>query len=166
MKKLLAMVLALVMTLSLAVSANAALVKGVDLNTPATRELVSELLFQSIQVPMVTYTAAFGYAAVVPHRAEVLAERGVGFAARGDLRVQPGRGRVGVRLERRVGLAERVVEVLHLDEVLLLPLREGIVVGFFMSIPQLIKLARQIVCLTALGCKAADIVRFAATRRG
>ena len=36
-------------------------VKGVDLNAPATRELVSELLFQSIQVPMVTYTAAFGY---------------------------------------------------------------------------------------------------------
>ena len=133
MKKLLAMVLALVMTLSLAVSANAALVKGypdgnfkpsgnvtgyevlamilravgydkngeftgadwalhvaeiaerqgildnvkgVDLNAPATRELVSELLFRSIQVPMVTYTAAFGYAAVVSHRAEVFAERG------------------------------------------------------------------------------------------
>ena len=36
-------------------------VKGVDLNAPATRELVSELLFQSINVPMVTYTAAFGY---------------------------------------------------------------------------------------------------------
>ncbi len=36
-----------------------------------------------------------------------------------------------MRLERRVGLAESVVEVLHLDEVLLLPLREGIVVGFF-----------------------------------
>ena len=36
-------------------------VKGVDLNAPATRELVSELLFRSIQVPMVTYTAAFGY---------------------------------------------------------------------------------------------------------
>ncbi len=36
-------------------------VKGVDLNAPATRELVSELLFQSIQVPMVSYTAAFGY---------------------------------------------------------------------------------------------------------
>ena len=36
-------------------------VKGVDLNTPATREVVAELLFQSINVPMVTYTAAFGY---------------------------------------------------------------------------------------------------------
>jgi len=36
-------------------------VKGVDLNAPATRELVAELLFQSINVPMVTYTAAFGY---------------------------------------------------------------------------------------------------------
>ena len=36
-------------------------VKGVDLNAPATRELVAELLFQAIQVPTVTYTAAFGY---------------------------------------------------------------------------------------------------------
>ena len=36
-------------------------VKGVDLNAPATRELVAELLFRSINVPMVTYTAAFGY---------------------------------------------------------------------------------------------------------
>ena len=110
-------------------------VKGVDLNAPATRELVSELLFQSIQVPMVTYTAAFGYAAVVPCRAEVLAERG-------DLRIQSGRGRVGVRLERRVGLAESVVEVLHLDEVLLLPLREGIVVGFFHVDPPIDKIGK------------------------
>ena len=37
--------------------------------------------------------------------------------------------------ERLLDVAERVVEVLHLDEVLLLPLREGIVVGFFMPIP-------------------------------
>ena len=36
-------------------------VKGVDLNAAASRELVAELLFQSINVPMVTYTAAFGY---------------------------------------------------------------------------------------------------------
>ena len=36
-------------------------VKGIDLNKAATRELVAELLFQAIQVPMVTYTAAFGY---------------------------------------------------------------------------------------------------------
>ena len=36
-------------------------VKGVDLNAPATREVVAELLFQSINVPMVSYTAAFGY---------------------------------------------------------------------------------------------------------
>ncbi len=36
-------------------------VKGVDLNKAATRELVAELLFQAIQIPMVTYTAAFGY---------------------------------------------------------------------------------------------------------
>ena len=36
-------------------------VKCVDLNAPATREVVAELLFQAIQVPMVTYTAAFGY---------------------------------------------------------------------------------------------------------
>ena len=36
-------------------------VKGVDLNAPATREVVAELLFRSINVPMVTYTAAFGY---------------------------------------------------------------------------------------------------------
>ena len=36
-------------------------VKGVDLNAPATRELVAELLFRAINVPMVTYTAAFGY---------------------------------------------------------------------------------------------------------
>ena len=36
-------------------------VKGVDLNAPATRELVAELLFRAIQQPMVTYTPAFGY---------------------------------------------------------------------------------------------------------
>ena len=36
-------------------------IKGIDLNAPATREVVAELLFQSINVPMVTYTAAFGY---------------------------------------------------------------------------------------------------------
>ena len=36
-------------------------VKGVDLNAPATRELVAELLFRAINVPMVSYTAAFGY---------------------------------------------------------------------------------------------------------
>ena len=36
-------------------------VKGVDLNKAATRELVAELLFEAIQVPMVTYTSAFGY---------------------------------------------------------------------------------------------------------
>ena len=36
-------------------------VKGVDLNAAASRELVAELLFRSINVPMVTYTAAFGY---------------------------------------------------------------------------------------------------------
>ena len=36
-------------------------VKGVDLNKAASRELVAELLFQAINVPMVTYTAAFGY---------------------------------------------------------------------------------------------------------
>ena len=35
--------------------------KTTNLGAPATRELVSELLFQSIQVPMVTYTPAFGY---------------------------------------------------------------------------------------------------------
>ncbi len=39
-------------------------VKGVDLNAAATRELVAELLFQAIRVPMVTYTAAFGYQTV------------------------------------------------------------------------------------------------------
>ena len=36
-------------------------VKGVDLNAAATRELVAELLFRAVQIPMVTYTAAFGY---------------------------------------------------------------------------------------------------------
>ena len=36
-------------------------VKGIDLSAPASRELVAELLFQAIQVPTVTYTAAFGY---------------------------------------------------------------------------------------------------------
>ena len=37
-------------------------VKGVDLNTAATRELVAELLFRAIaKAPMVTYTPAFGY---------------------------------------------------------------------------------------------------------
>ena len=37
-------------------------VKGVDLNAPATREVVAELLFRTVAyVPMVTYTAAFGY---------------------------------------------------------------------------------------------------------
>ena len=35
--------------------------KTTDLSAPATRELVSELLFRAIQSPMVTYTAAFGY---------------------------------------------------------------------------------------------------------
>ena len=40
-------------------------VKGVDLNAPATRELVAELLFRAIaDAPMVTYTAAFGYQTV------------------------------------------------------------------------------------------------------
>ena len=36
-------------------------VKGIDLNAPATRELVAELLFQGIQKAQVTYTPAFGY---------------------------------------------------------------------------------------------------------
>ena len=37
-------------------------VKGVDLNAAATREVVAELLFRTVAyVPMVTYTAAFGY---------------------------------------------------------------------------------------------------------
>ena len=36
-------------------------VKGVDLNAPATRELVAELLFRGIQASTVTYTPAFGY---------------------------------------------------------------------------------------------------------
>ena len=35
--------------------------KTTDLGAPATRELVSEILFRAINVPMVTYTAAFGY---------------------------------------------------------------------------------------------------------
>ena len=40
-------------------------VKGVDLNAPATHELVAELLFRAIaKAPMVTYTAAFGYQTV------------------------------------------------------------------------------------------------------
>ena len=40
-------------------------VKGVDLNAPASRELVAELLFRAIaDAPMVTYTAAFGYQSV------------------------------------------------------------------------------------------------------
>ena len=40
-------------------------VKGVDLNAPASRELVAELLFRAIaDAPMVTYTAAFGYQTV------------------------------------------------------------------------------------------------------
>jgi len=47
-----------------------------------------------------------------------------------------------MRLERRVGLAKRVVEVLHLDEVLLLPLREGIVVGFFHVDPPIDKIGK------------------------
>ena len=63
-------------------------------------------------------------------------------AARGGLRIQPGRGRVGVRLERRVGLSCQVVEILHLDEVLLLPLREGIVVGFFHVDPPIDKIGK------------------------
>ena len=37
-------------------------VKGIDLNAPATRELVAELLFRAIaESSMVTYTPAFGY---------------------------------------------------------------------------------------------------------
>ena len=40
-------------------------VKGVDLNAPASRELVAELLFRAIaDANMVTYTAAFGYQTV------------------------------------------------------------------------------------------------------
>ena len=35
--------------------------KTTDLSAPATRELVSEILFRAINVSMVTYTAAFGY---------------------------------------------------------------------------------------------------------
>lgn len=35
--------------------------KTTDLSAPATRELVAEILFRAINVPMVTYTAAFGY---------------------------------------------------------------------------------------------------------
>ena len=35
--------------------------KTTNLGAPASRELVAELLFQAIQVPTVTYTAAFGY---------------------------------------------------------------------------------------------------------
>ena len=35
--------------------------KTTDLSAPATRELVSEILFRAINVPMVTYTTAFGY---------------------------------------------------------------------------------------------------------
>ncbi len=46
---------------SLSVRASLTTSRVLDLNAPATRELVSELLFRSIQVPMVTYTAAFGY---------------------------------------------------------------------------------------------------------
>ena len=38
-------------------------VKGIDLNAPASRELVAELLFQGIQKAQVTYTPAFGYVA-------------------------------------------------------------------------------------------------------
>ena len=104
MKKLLAMVLALVMTLSLAVSANAfydkngefsgadwALhvaqtaqqagvlknVKGIDLNAPASRELVAELLFQGIQKAQVTYTPAFDYVTdkVIGTKANSLGEK-------------------------------------------------------------------------------------------
>ena len=35
--------------------------KTTDLNAPASRELVAELLFQGIQKAQVTYTPAFGY---------------------------------------------------------------------------------------------------------
>ena len=35
--------------------------KTTNLGAPATRELVSEILFRAINVPVVTYTAAFGY---------------------------------------------------------------------------------------------------------
>ena len=35
--------------------------KTTDLSAPASRELVAEILFRAINVPMVTYTAAFGY---------------------------------------------------------------------------------------------------------
>ena len=39
-------------------------VTGESLKTAASRQLVAELLFQCLQVPQVTYTAAFGYAPV------------------------------------------------------------------------------------------------------
>ena len=35
--------------------------KTTNLGAPATREMVAEILFRAINVPMVTYTAAFGY---------------------------------------------------------------------------------------------------------
>ncbi len=144
MKKLLAMVLALVMTLSLAVSANASLVKGypdgtfkpsgkvtgyevlamilravgydknnefsgadwalhvaqtaqqlgvldnvaktTDLNAPASRELVAELLFQGIQKAQVTYTPAFGYVTdkVISTKTNSLGEKNFKLAKKAD----------------------------------------------------------------------------------
>ena len=51
-------------------------VKGVDLNAPATRELVAEMLFQAIQKDQVTYTPAFGY---VTDKALKLGQESLGY---------------------------------------------------------------------------------------
>lgn len=52
-------------------------VKGIDLNAPASRELVAELLFQGIQKAQVTYTPAFGYVTdkVIGTKANSLGEK-------------------------------------------------------------------------------------------
>ena len=52
-------------------------VKGIDLNAPASRELVAELLFQGIQKAQVTYTPAFDYVTdkVIGTKANSLGEK-------------------------------------------------------------------------------------------
>ena len=60
--------------------------KTTDLNAPASRELVAELLFQGIQKAQVTYTPAFGYVTdkVIGTKANSLGEKNFKLASAAD----------------------------------------------------------------------------------
>ena len=60
--------------------------KTTDLNAPASRELVAELLFQGIQKAQVTYTSAFGYVTdkVIGTKTNSLGEKNFKLAKKAD----------------------------------------------------------------------------------